>query len=584
MIALLALAAGPAAAQTAAEGFGANRFEPAERGGEWFGADSLDFRGELRPAAGFTLDYARRPLVLYDLAGEELAAPIENALYGHLGASLVLKERVRFGLSIPIALVQGGTDGEIDAGRFVAPTGLAFGDLRLAADARVAGEAGGPLRLAVGAVLFVPSGSQASYTGDGGVHVRPRATLAGEAGALAYAARLGYHIRPEPRSIGTVGDELTVGAAVGWKGLEGRLLVGPELLIAAGTRTEFLSGRSTAAELILGGHLMAGESLRFGVGAGPGLSQAAGSPAFRVLAEMSWLGSAAPPDRDQDGVPDREDACPDRAGVRTGDPRTNGCPPPPDTDRDGIIDPEDACPAQPGPRTSDPRTNGCPPPPDADRDTIIDGEDACPAEPGPRTNDPRTNGCPPAPPPDRDKDTIPDAEDACPDHPGVRTGDPKTNGCADRDMDGMFDNEDACPDQAGARDADPKKNGCPVARLEADQIVIREQVKFWTGSARLLPESDAIITAVADVLKQHPEIASLRVEGHTDSTGSNAYNLRLSRNRAAAVLRALVAKGIDAKRLKSAGFGEDKPIDSNETDDGRRNNRRVEFHVESPQK
>jgi OmpA-OmpF porin, OOP family len=79
----------------------------------------------------------------------------------------------------------------------------------------------------------------------------------------------------------------------------------------------------------------------------------------------------------------------------------------------------------PGIRTPDPKTNGCPRG-DRDRDTVYDDEDACPDRPGVRTTDPKTNGCPRA---DRDRDGVFDSEDACPDVPGVRTIDPKTNGC-----------------------------------------------------------------------------------------------------------------------------------------------------------
>ncbi len=201
--------------------------------------------------------------------------------------------------------------------------------------------------------------------------------------------------------------------------------------------------------------------------------------------------------------------------------------------------------------------------------------------PGVRTNDPKTNGCPP-PPSDRDKDGIPDAEDACPDVPGVHTDDPKTNGCPpdpDRDKDGIKNEDDACPDVPGVPDPDPKKNGCPKAQIVHGQIQILEQVKFATGSAVILKESDGLLTAVAKVLTDHPEITKLRVEGHTDNVGGKGYNQGLSNARAASVMAWLVKHGIDKNRLTSQGFGMDKPIDTNATEAGRKNNRRVEFHI-----
>ncbi len=105
---------------------------------------------------------------------------------------------------------------------------------------------------------------------------------------------------------------------------------------------------------------------------------------------------APPPprgDRDGDGVFDDEDACPDVAGIRTDDPKTNGCPRS-DRDNDGVFDDEDACPDVAGVRTDDPKTNGCPRS-DRDNDGVFDDEDACPDVPGVRSDDPRANGCPP---------------------------------------------------------------------------------------------------------------------------------------------------------------------------------------------
>jgi outer membrane protein OmpA-like peptidoglycan-associated protein len=300
----------------------------------------------------------------------------------------------------------------------------------------------------------------------------------------------------------------------------------------------------------------------------------------RIGLSVSGFPEPPPPPADKDGdcIPDTEDACPSTPGIRTDDPKTNGCPPPPsDRDKDGIADSEDACPDTAGVKTDDPKTNGCPS--DKDKDGIIDSEDACPDQAGPKTDDPKTNGCPP--PADKDKDGVADNVDACPDVPGVATEDPKTNGCpADTDGDGILDAEDACPKDAGPKDPDPKKNGCPIARVEGGQVKISSQIKFKTGSAVILKESQPIIDAVAAIMKAHTEIAHVQVEGHTDNKGSAQGNLTLSKKRAASVLAALVAVGIEKTRLSSEGFGQEKPIDSNSTDDGRANNRRVEFHIQ----
>lgn len=200
--------------------------------------------------------------------------------------------------------------------------------------------------------------------------------------------------------------------------------------------------------------------------------------------------------------------------------------------------------------------------------------------PGVRTDDPKTNGCPP--PADRDKDTIIDPEDACPDEPGVRTDDPKTNGCPapkDTDGDGILDPVDACPEVPGPANEDPKKDGCPTARVEKGQIRILEQVQFAYNSDRILKASDYILEAVHKVLSDNPQIKLIEVQGHTDNKGGDQYNLNLSKRRAASVMKWLTAKGIDKKRMKSQGFGKKNPIDTNDTEEGRANNRRVEFHI-----
>src|SRR6185369_2896372 len=173
---------------------------------------------------------------------------------------------------------------------------------------------------------------------------------------------------------------------------------------------------------------------------------------------------------------------------------------------------------------------------------------------------------------------------ACPNEPGLKTDDPKTNGCpdTDRDKDGIPNATDACPDEPGPADPDPKRNGCPKAFIQNNEIKITDQVKFKTGSAEILPgkDSEEVLQAVVKVLKTHPEVKRVRIEGHTDSRGTAALNRKLSGDRAASVVNWLVGHGVERDRLTSQGFGPDHPIDTNRTEEGRRNNRRVEFHIE----
>ena len=196
--------------------------------------------------------------------------------------------------------------------------------------------------------------------------------------------------------------------------------------------------------------------------------------------------------------------------------------------------------------SEDKEKNGCPLPKDADSDGILDVEDACPNEPGVKTGDPKTNGCPP--PKDKDQDTIPD-------------------------------DVDACPDIKGKPNKDPKKHGCPEARVEQGQIRIIERVEFEYNSAKIEKSSEQVLQAVLDLLKERADITKLGIEGHTDNKGSVWYNKSLSGRRAEAVKEWLVARGIAPTRLSAAGLGQERPIDSNDTEQGRQNNRRVEFHI-----
>jgi outer membrane protein OmpA-like peptidoglycan-associated protein len=407
--------------------------------------------------------------------------------------------------------------------------------------------------LALGLQAHLPTGDREAFTGDGKVRLVPHALLAGDIAPFAYSAKLGFVYRAQDDDVGNVatGSELQFVLAAGVRLLQDALLLGPELwgttVVVHGAAFE---RATTPFELLFGGHYLAGD-YRFGLGIGPGLTRGLGAPSARVLLSFAW--SPQPPVQ---AAPPPEPTVGDR-------------------DRDGIVDPKDACPDVPGAASSDASKNGCPP--DRDGDGIIDAQDACPDTPGVASSDRELNGCPP----DRDDDDVIDAQDACPDTPGVRSEDPSKNGCpGDRDGDGIIDPQDACPNDPGKLDPDPKKNGCPQARVEQGQIKIIERIEFKTNSAVILPESTPVLEAVRTILTDHPEIAHLSVEGHTDNVGKPEYNQALSERRAAAVVTWLTQHDIARKRLGSQGFGLTKPLDSNDTEEGRERNRRVEFHIQ----
>jgi outer membrane protein OmpA-like peptidoglycan-associated protein len=306
-----------------------------------------------------------------------------------------------------------------------------------------------------------------------------------------------------------------------------------------------------------------------------------GSPGARVVASFEWALEVAAVDTDGDGIPDSSDACRLEKGVRSDDASRNGCPvlAVRDTDGDGIPDDEDACMDVFGKRTNDKRTNGCD---DRDRDGIMDPIDACPFEPGPASSDPKKNGCPlPKGPGDRDGDGIKDDVDACPDVVGNVNTNPDLNGCPDPDpdKDGINTDQDACPDMPGKPDSDPTKNGCPDAFIMGKQIRIKDRILFKAEkSAELQPgKDDVVLQAVADLLKAHPEITKVRIESHVDNRGTK----KLSETRAGSVVAWLRAHGVDGARLNGVGMGSDKPIEANDSEQGRETNRRVEFYIEA---
>ena len=256
-------------------------------------------------------------------------------------------------------------------------------------------------------------------------------------------------------------------------------------------------------------------------------------------------------DTDGDGIYDKDDACPEVAGLK----QFNGCP---DTDADGITDASDSCPDVAGPA----EFNGCP---DTDGDGIADKDDACPDVAGLKS----LGGCP-----DTDGDGITDKSDKCPDVKG-----PKENGgCPwpDRDGDKVLDKDDKCPDEAGT----VSNNGCPEVTEEAIKKLndYAKTILFDTNKDTFKQQTYPVLLAISAILKEYPS-SKFSIEGHTDSDGSNEFNLRLSDSRAIAVKKYLVEQGIDEFRLSAMGYGESKPIDTNKTKAGKANNRRVEVKL-----
>ena len=259
-------------------------------------------------------------------------------------------------------------------------------------------------------------------------------------------------------------------------------------------------------------------------------------------------------DTDGDGIYDKDDACPEVAGLK----QFKGCP---DTDGDGIIDGSDSCPDVAGLA----EFQGCP---DTDGDGIADKDDACPEVAGPKS----LKGCP-----DADGDGIDDKSDKCPQVKGPS----ENGGCPwpDTDGDGVLDKDDKCVDVKGPA----SNNGCPVVAAPSTEVIKKlndyaKTILFDTAKSTFQKQTYPVLQAITSILKEYPD-SNFSIEGHTDSDGKDASNQTLSENRASAVKNYLVENGINASRLSSAGFGETKAIDSNKTKAGKANNRRVEVKL-----
>lgn len=231
-----------------------------------------------------------------------------------------------------------------------------------------------------------------------------------------------------------------------------------------------------------------------------------------------------------------------------------------DKDNDGIVDEKDECPDIAGEVT----LAGCP---DKDKDGIADKNDKCPDVAGTA----KYNGCPI---PDTDGDGINDEEDKCP----AVAGTAKYNGCPipDTDGDGINDEEDKCPATPGKA----ANGGCPEIKQEVVKkvAVAAKSVYYMSGKDVIQKVSLPKLDIVVKVLKTDPALV-ISVEGHTDNVGKPENNLKLSARRAQAVKNYLIKKGIAESRISAQGFGDSKPLAPNTTPQGRAKNRRVELHL-----
>lgn len=352
------------------EGVALSRFEPSERGSRFFLADSLDLRAgaagapKARLSMGMPATFAYRATTFGTRREGERSTLSETAFIAHPGASIVLSPGARFGLDVPVAISQSGDNTSLGGRFYGAPQGPRIGDVRASFDLRIFGpssrESDG-VALAGGVSAWLPTGSVLDFMGDEGTRFGLRATAVARRGWLLASLRAGYMYRREGLIGGSfVAPEVNTVAAVAW--VNDVWTIGPELMASTVIEAAFAK-RTSPVEALFGAHRSLFGSFRVGMAVGTLLAKGMGAARLRGVISIEWIPSLAnADDRDRDGVPDDEDACPDTFG----DVETKGCPltpepaapPPVSSPPPAPPAPAPAPPAPPAPAPPDPAPAG----------------------------------------------------------------------------------------------------------------------------------------------------------------------------------------------------------------------------------
>lgn len=556
---LLTLAAliwsAPAGAQSLPE-VNTQLFRPAPGPADYLNLYGTGLTPHLKWHAGLFLNYADAPLRergATSIDTEVLDFQVGADAYGTLGLWDVLE----VGIAVPATVLQ-STDSldPVALGRGTDLRSAAFGDIRLSLKGEILSLLDG-FGLGVVGVFYAPSGDADAFGGDGHVGADGRATAEFLAPyGIRIGTNLGYRYRVNGRRIRAafIGNEVLWGVGtiipLFAEKLDALAEIDGAIPLSPGSNAEVEDpAKATPAELKVALRYALTEDWTLTGGFGRRVSDAYGAPDARVFVSIGgqWVtGGKWNWDYDRDGFLGAADKCPRQNEDLDGFQDEDGCPDY-DNDGDGIRDVLDKCPDSGGPLVDE---DGCPDD-DPDGDHIRGDKDKCPEDPEDFDRFEDRDGCPDT---DNDKDGIPDVRDSCPDTAET------VNGIVD---------DDGCPEVEGQK-----------VIVTRNKIEILEKVYFDTGKATIKARSFDVLNEVADVLNRNRNIGKLRVEGHTDDRGGDAYNLRLSQRRAAAVRDYLVEEGgVSASRLISVGYGETKPIVDNDTRENRARNRRVEFII-----
>lgn len=506
--------------QAFADGFSLNRFEPSPAGDRFFVVpEGAVPQGEQGFRAQVLGHYTLRPsLVRTDNVTGVDRELVSKQFFLHPGISYAPTKWLFTHFDLPLALSQSGQGPN-------APESPAVGDGRLGARVAVVGDEHAPFAFAPGIDFWLPFGSQKNLVGDGALRVLPRLNISGEILPFAYAVTLGYQFRKHVDTGSLeVGDSLVAGAAAGLVLFDELLSVGPEFHAAwlVESETDAFASRTSPMEILFGARVRLTDVV-LGAGIGPSLSDAPGV-APRAVFSLAY----AP---------------------RTPAPNNAGPPPPSDRDNDGVWDSDDACPDKSGPSRPDPGQSGCPEQPSA-------------AAPAP-VEAPTTEAKAVAAAPDGDGDGVPDASDACPKQAGVSNTDAEQNGCpqeADADGDGVPDASDACPKEPGVKSSDRKTSGC-AAKVDAGKVKDKAEITF--SGYQTLPGNRGVVFVeltdpVAVEVSRSGQVIEYKLVGATVPLKNNKNPLLLRDFSAGAVTAQLVPDKADKRRPKKGKAGDAK--------------------------
>lgn len=276
-------------------------------------------------------------------------------------------------------------------------------------------------------------------------------------------------------------------------------------------------------------------------------------------------------DRDNDGIPDHIDKCPDKPEDYDGFQDEDGCPDL-DNDRDGIEDKIDKCPDEAEDLDGFEDEDGCPDL-DNDKDGIPDVIDKCPDDPEDLDGFEDKDGCPDI---DNDNDGILDVDDDCPDKPETFNNFEDTDGCPDEAPKEVVIETPPPIKESPKTETKPSKINTPVkeSKVIPNEFLIHGEVTFSSEGAEIKPSAFSTLNDIAAQINSSPN-SKWRIEGHMDNSGTPSESKSISSARANAVMNYLISKGVSPSRLQSIGLGDQFPISSNSTAYGRMKNRRV---------